>query len=122
MSSSEQHDAKIEQMVKAEGADKAPRVSKETIDNLMKRVVFHKIMKPDDRPILFVHAYLDDSFYLGYGFSKAVNLANFNEVVGLEVATRQAEEAARNKLWELEGYLLYALMQVYKPVGCPALD
>lgn len=111
MSSSEQHDAKIEQMIKTEGADKAPRVSKETIDNLMTRVMYSITSRPDGTTSTFVHAYLDGKFYLGSGFSGAVSEANFNQKVGEEVAMKKAEEIARNKLWELEGYLLYQQMK-----------
>lgn len=107
MSSSEQHDAKIEQLIKTEGADVAPRVSKDLIDNLMTQVTYVETERPDGTTSTFVHAYLNGKFYLGSGFSGAVSEANFNQKIGLEVARKKAEEAARNKLWELEGYLLY---------------
>lgn len=103
----QEHDAKIEQMIKTEGADVAPRVSKDLIDNLMTQVVYVETERPDGTTSTFVHAYLNGKFYLGSGFSGAVSEANFNQKIGLEVARKKAEETARNKLWELEGYLLY---------------
>lgn len=103
----QEHDAKIEQMVKTEGANVAPRVSKERIDTLMTQVVYVETERPAGTTNTFVHAYLNGKFYLGSGFSGAVSEANFNQKIGLEVARKKAEDNARNKLWELEGYLLY---------------
>lgn len=105
--STAEHYQKIEDLIVEVVADKAPRVSKEHIDNLMKQVLYSITSRPDGTTSTFVHAYLDGKFYLGSGFSGAVSEANFKQKVGEEVAMKKAEEAARNKLWELEGYLLY---------------
>lgn len=106
----QEHDQKIEGMVKELGADVAPRVTKEQIDAMMARVFYTCSPRPGGTTSTFVHAYLDGKFYLGSGFSGAVSEENFNPQIGFEVASRKAQELARNKLWELEGYALYKLM------------
>lgn len=108
-----QHDAKIEQMVIAQGANKYPRVTKDHIDNLMKRVQYVIVSRPAGTTSTFVHAYLDGKFFLGTGFSAAVSEENFREDIGIEVAKTKAENAARDKLWELEGYALYCHVAQY---------
>lgn len=110
--SNAEHDQKIENLIKEEGADVAPRVSKDRIDNLMSQVKYVVTERPNGTTSTFVHAYLRGKFYLGSGFSGAVSEANFNAKVGAEVALKKAEEAARNKLWELEGYRLFIASQI----------
>lgn len=107
------NDAKIEQMVKEYGADQAPRVTKDHIDRLMARVQYQIVSRPGGTTSTFVHAYLDGAFFLGTGFSAAVSEANFREEIGLEVAKTKAENAARDKLWELEGYALFCHVAQY---------
>lgn len=85
----------------------APRVTKDQIDELLKRVVYVVVQRPDNTTSTFVHAYLDGKFLLGTGFSACVSEANFNAEIGERVAKQKAEVEAVNKLWELEGYRLY---------------
>lgn len=52
-------------------------------------------------------AWLDGSFHLATAISKSVNPDNFNEEIGIQYSTKDVLEIAENKLWELEGYLLF---------------
>ena len=51
-------------------------------------------------------AFLPDGFQVGYGESACVDPANYKPEVGQQIAKDNCEVVARNKLWELEGYLL----------------
>lgn len=86
----------------------APRVTKEQIDALMGRVAYVTVQQPGDTTSTFVHAYLDGSFFLATGFSACVNKENFDADIGERLARSNAEKSAQNKLWELEGYRLFA--------------
>ena len=80
----------------------APRVTKDQIDALVDRVVVHTTTCMTPVPHVLAIAWLDDKFYLGTVISKSVNPENFNEEIGRKIAY----ENARNKIWQLEGYLL----------------
>ena len=84
----------------------APKISANDIENLLARVVY-KTDHPEGTTSTFVHAYLDEKFYLGSGHSACVSFANFNKQVGEDIALPKAVSAAREKLWEMEGYRLY---------------
>lgn len=86
----------------------APRVTKDQIDALMDRVTYVTVQQPGDTTSTFVHAYLDGSFFLATGFSACVNKENFNAEIGERLAKGNAAKQAENKLWELEGYRLFA--------------
>ena len=43
---------------------------------------------------------------MGTGESACVDPVNYNKALGEKYAKERAEATARNKLWELEGYLL----------------
>ena len=103
-------DAGIEQQVRAAGADVAPRVTPEQIDALMARVVYTYDERPNGSTVTFAHALLDGTFFLASGMSACVSLANYNAEIGRNIATSNAARAARDKLWELEGYRLRATM------------
>lgn len=86
---------------------KAPRITKEHIDNMMKRVQYIVVQRPGNTTSTFVHAFLDGKFLLAEGFSACVSEENFNAKYGEDLARSNAEKNAENKLWELEGYSLY---------------
>ena len=90
---------------------KAPRVTFDQITELMKRVTYVVVQRPDNTTSTFVHAYLDGKFLLGTGFSACVSEENFNPEIGERVAKEKAKQEAQNKLWELEGYSLYKSMK-----------
>lgn len=99
-------DAAIEAEVKAKGLDEAPRITKDQIDNLMHRVLY-TFEVPTGTTSTFCHAFLDGKFHLGTGHSACVSAENFNAQTGIKIAKGKAEQVARDKLWELEGYVLF---------------
>ncbi|MDM1734526.1 hypothetical protein HX116_12035 [Acinetobacter towneri] len=91
-------------------ADKAvaPRVTKADIDALKERITYTTEQCPGGTTSTFVHAFLDGKFFLATGFSACVNAENFDADIGERLARSNAEKHAENKLWELEGYRLFA--------------
>lgn len=83
-----------------------PKITQEEILALMERVTFQTVV-PEGTTSTFVHAYLDGRFYLASGHSACVSPENFNAEIGYSIAKSKAVLAARDRLWELEGYRLY---------------
>ncbi|MBF9263569.1 Gp49 family protein [Paracidovorax cattleyae] len=112
-------DSAIEQRVREAGADSAPRVTKDQIDALMARVVYTYDQRPNGSTVTFAHALLDGWFFLASGTSACVSEANFNAEIGRQIAQSNAANAARDKLWELEGYRLRCQIAEgrFKPVA-----
>ena len=86
----------------------APRVTKEQIEVLLSRVEVHTTTCQEPTPHVMAIAWLNGKFHLGTAISKAVNPENFNEEMGIEYSTKDVLGIAENKLWELEGYRLFA--------------
>ena len=88
----------------------APRVTQDQIDQLhcSLRVLTHHF--PGTTSTIAVAA-LPDGFVAGVGHSACVSVENFDPAVGEQIAKRNALNAAREKLWELEGYALRNRMQ-----------
>ncbi|EXI13957.1 phage family protein [Acinetobacter sp. 723929] len=88
----------IKEVTEQELAEKsvAPRVTKAQIDSLMERVTYTVEQRPGGTTSTFV------------GFSACVNAENFDAEIGERMARGNAEKSAENKLWELEGYRLFA--------------
>lgn len=84
----------------------APRVTAEQINALMDTVTW-RYEQPEGTTSTFAHAFLG-RFYLATGHSACVSPENFNADLGMKYAREQAEGKARDKLWELEGYKLFA--------------
>jgi predicted RNase H-like HicB family nuclease len=75
-----------------------PRLNPSHIDSVISKVDYYLL--PDTTlTVCFITL---NNGYIVTGKSAAVSLANFNEEVGKEVAYKNARE----KIWELEGYLL----------------
>lgn len=89
----------------------APRVTKSDIDALKERITYTTEQCPGGTTSTFVHAFLDGKFFLATGFSACVNAENFDAGIGERLARSNAEKHAENKLWELEGYRLFAKPQ-----------
>lgn len=89
----------------------APRVTKSDIDALKERITYTTEQCPGGTTSTFVHAFLDGKFFLATGFSACVNAENFDADIGERLARSNAEKHAENKLWELEGYRLFAKPQ-----------
>lgn len=102
------NDQTIEQAIQANGLT-APRITPGRINELMERVIFCVIV-PEGTTSTFAHAYLDGKFHLATGHSACVSPENFNAEIGQRIALSKAEAAAKDKLWELEGYRLYACL------------
>ena len=81
------------------------RVHPAGIDELFNSLTF-KYERVGDTTVTGCWAFLPDGFQVGYGESACVDPANYNENVGRGIAKDNCEVVARNKLWELEGYLL----------------
>jgi hypothetical protein len=103
------NDQNIEQEIQAKGLN-APRITPDQIDALMARVQ-HTVHVPEGTTSTFVHAYLDGKFHLATGHSACVSPENFNADTGFQIALGKAMSAAKDKLWELEGYRLYACLR-----------
>ena len=101
-------DQSVEQEIQAKGLN-APRITPGHINDLMERVIFN-IVVPEGTTSTFAHAYLDGKFYLATGHSACVSPENFDAEIGQKIAMNKAEAMAKDKLWELEGYLLYACL------------
>lgn len=100
-----QSDQAAEAEIVASGLN-APRVTADHVQALMDRVIYH-YEQPKGTTSTFAHAFLD-GFYLASGYSACVSAANFDAAKGQKYAKEQAEPKARDKLWELEGYKLFA--------------
>jgi hypothetical protein len=100
-------DADIEREIQAKGLTTAPRITPADIEALMARVQYLVPAHAGETTSTFVHAYLDGTFYLASGHSACVSLENFDEATGIRISKGKAQAAARDKLWELEGYALF---------------
>lgn len=91
------NEKEIEAEIKAAGLT-APRVTLEHIDSLIHTCTFTNL--PDGRTII-CQLTLENGFTVT-GESACVSKENFNQRIGNNIAY----DNARNKIWELEGYLL----------------
>lgn len=103
--------ATVEADIQAKGLT-APRVTPQMIQELMARVQYSVGETPKGTTTTFVHAYLDGNFYLATSMSACVSKENFDVEIGDRIARANAVQKAQDKLWELEGYLLYQSLPV----------
>lgn len=85
-----------------------PRVTKEQIDSLMEKVQYHTYV-PIGTTTTIATATLPigiSKFTLAMTKSACIDPRNFNAKLGAEYAIQDCVNAARDKLWELEGYHL----------------
>lgn len=97
-------DAAIESEIKAKGLT-APRVTPAQIDALMHGVTVQTHHFPGTTTMVAV-AFLPGGFSVGIGHSACASPANFDPEIGAKIAADNALKAARESLWELEGYAL----------------
>lgn len=83
----------------------APRITPQRIDGLVESLTFDIHHIPGTTTIL-ASAFLPSGFHVVTGSSVAVSPSNFRYDLGVEIAIKKARELAREKLWELEGYML----------------
>jgi hypothetical protein len=100
-------DRQIEKAILATGPS-TRRIRVEQIDAAMARVQYVIVQRPGDSTATFAHAFLDGAFFLASGMSACIDPSNFDAAIGERIAREKAQGAARDKLWELEGYVLYA--------------
>lgn len=86
----------------------APRVPKEHIDNLMQHVQYktHIVEGTTTTVAVAVLPMGTVDFTLAIESTACVDKSNFNAQLGAKYAIEKAAITARNKLWELEGYVL----------------
>ena len=108
------NDQAVEQEIQEKGLT-APRVTADHIFSMMNRVSFF-FSQPAGTTSTFCHAYLDQKFYLATGHSVCVSPENFDAELGRTIAERNVREQVSKRLWELEGYRLYAQLNGEKPI------
>lgn len=101
------NDEQVEKYIEEKGLD-APRVTAAQIDAMMKQVWVHTHVVPNTTTTVATAILVPSGFTLGVAFSACVSKANFDEELGAKIATGKVEAIAKDKLWELEGYLLSA--------------
>ena len=99
-------DTTVEDMIQEKKLT-APRITPERIQALCDRVSHTFEVQGT---ATFCHAFLDGKFYLASGFSACISPENFDLGIGRKIAFENMSTLARNKLWELEGYILYSGM------------
>lgn len=99
-----QQDKALEAQILAKGLT-APRVLPEQIDDLVNQLSFHTYVIPGTT-VTVAAAIAAGNIVVALGKSGAASAANFDEVIGRNRAISRAKDAARNQLWELEGYRL----------------
>lgn len=100
-------DREIEKAIAEKGCDVAPRVTVDHIDNCMEQV-FVCFSHPKEAPTTTIATAMlgTNGFVLAVEFSACVSKENFNAEIGKRIAKDKALKAAKDKLWELEGYVL----------------
>lgn len=85
-----------------------PKVTAGRIDELMGNVTFSTHIVPGTTTTVATAILTQGhiKFTLANEFTACVDPRNFNAELGEKYAIQKAGEAARNKLWELEGYAL----------------
>ena len=90
-------EAEIEQMIQAKGMTR-PRLTPQQIDDAIKSESYTKL--PSGK-VMVCELTLRNGFTVR-GEAAVVSKENFNEDIGRKIS----RENARDKIWELEGYLL----------------
>lgn len=116
--SEQQDDRSIGQQIEALGLT-GPRITPEHIEALMERVGL-VCSHHEGTTTTMCHAFLDGRFFLGATYSACVSPENFDEELGIKIASGKAVAMVRDRLWELEGYRLY--MQLTEPKAAPNLS
>lgn len=100
-------DARMEADINQLGLN-APRVPKEHIDMLMEHVQYktHIVEGTTTTVAVAVLPMGTVDFTLAIESTACVDKSNFNAALGAKYAIEKAAVSARNKLWELEGYVL----------------
>ncbi|HAS3166395.1 TPA: hypothetical protein I6Z04_000109 [Vibrio cholerae] len=81
------------------------KVEKQHIENSLIKLEF-KFARVENTTVTGCWAFLPNGFQVAYGESACVDPANYKWEDGCKYAKERCLQEARNKLWELEGYLL----------------
>lgn len=81
------------------------KVAPDHIQSMVDSLEF-KFARVEDTTVTGCWAFLPNGFQVGYGESACVDPANYNQADGEKYSKERCIQAATNKLWELEGYLL----------------
>lgn len=106
------NDAVVEAMIKDKGLT-APRVMPKAIDALVASLIY-KVVRFEGTTLMVAAAFLPSGFEVGTGKSACASPENFNAEIGEKIAVDNARDAARQKLWELEGYALHKALESAK--------
>lgn len=97
-------DQQIEKEIQEKGLT-APRVETDQIDALVESLTFrHHHFK--GTTLTVAAAILPNGFTVATAESACASPENFNADLGAKIAVAKAQQKAREKLWELEGYAL----------------
>lgn len=107
-------DSVVEAMIQDKGLT-APRVMPKAIDALVASLIFHVHTYPGTTATIAL-ATLPNGFVVAQGQSACASPENYNKEIGDKIAVDNARDAARQKLWELEGYVLK------QQLSAPVLD
>lgn len=114
MINSEQ-DKELDAQIRAAGLT-APRVMPEHIDDLVDALSFHTYVIPGTT-VTVAAALTAGNIVVAVAEAGAASAENFNEVIGRNRAISRVKDAARLKLWELEGYRLKRNLLDLQEVG-----
>lgn len=84
---------------------KVNKVDPKHIQQLKESLTF-RFERVGDTTMTGCWAFLPSGFQVGYGQGACVDPANFDFELGKKYAKDRCLQAAENKLWELEGYML----------------
>lgn len=91
--------------VVAEDTELQNKVAFEHIQSMIDSLEF-KFARVEETTVTGCWAFLPNGFQVAYGESACVDPNNFDFELGKKYAKERCLQAATNKLWELEGYLL----------------
>ncbi len=82
------------------------KVNPAFIEQELSQVVMH-VHVPEGSTTTVATAFDQDGFQLAVGTSGCVDPANFDAEKGKQIACENATKAAKDKLWELYGFMLH---------------
>lgn len=97
------------------------KVNFDHIQSLLASLEF-KFARVGDTTVTGCWAFLPNGFQVAYGESACVDPKNYKQADGEKYAKERCVQAATNKLWELEGYLLKVTGSTSDCFVAPALE
>lgn len=90
-------------------------ITPEHIQDILKRRVTI-LCRFEDTPqkLVRAEAWLDSTYLLADCISKPVDPSNFDKQKGIDYSTEEVRKLAEDKLWQLEGYVLYTQLRKNK--------